>query len=99
MPIEFMKKVMMTGIGLALKTQSEIEEIANDFIKKNKMSEAEGRKFVDDMRKKYEEAKNDMEKKIRDGVAEYMTHADIASKKELEALKKEVKALKKASGK
>jgi polyhydroxyalkanoate synthesis regulator phasin len=51
------------------------------------------------MVKRYDEAKKDMEKKIRDGVAEYMTKADIASKKELEALKKEVEELKKACGK
>lgn len=99
MPFEFMKKAMMIGIGIAMKTQSEIEEMTKDFIDKTKMSEDEGKKFIDDMVKKYEEAKKDMEKKIRDGVAEYMTKADIASKKEFEALKKEVEELKKACGK
>ncbi len=99
MPFEFMKKAMMIGIGIAMKTQSEIEEMTKDFVDKTKMSEDEGKKFIDDMVKKYEEAKKDMEKKIRDGVAEYMTKADIASKKELEELKKEVEELKKACGK
>lgn len=99
MPFEFMKKAMMIGIGIAMKTQSEIEEMTKDFVDKTKMSEDEGKKFIDDMVKRYDEAKKDMEKKIRDGVAEYMTKADIASKKELEALKKEVEELKKACGK
>jgi len=99
MPFEFMKKAMMIGIGIAMKTQSEIEEMTKDFVEKTKMSEDEGKKFIDDMVKKYDEAKKDMEKKIRDGVAEYMTKADIASKKELEELKKEVEELKKACGK
>jgi len=99
MPFQLMKKAMMIGIGIAMKTQSEIEEMTKDFVDKTKMSEDEGKKFIDDMVKKYEEAKKDMEKKIRDGVAEYMTKADIASKKELEELKKEVEELKKACGK
>jgi len=99
MPFEFMKKAMMIGIGIAMKTQSEIEEMTKEFVDKTKMSEDEGKKFIDDMVKRYDEAKKDMEKKIRDGVAEYMTKADIASKKELEALKKEVEELKKACGK
>lgn len=99
MPFEFMKKAMMIGIGIAMKTQSEIEEMTKDFVDKTKMSEDEGKKFIDDMVKKYDEAKKDMEKKIRDGVAEYMNKADIASKKELDALKQEVEELKKACGK
>ena len=43
--------------------------------------------------------KKDVEKKIRDAIAEYMDKADIASKKELDALKKELEELKASSGK
>lgn len=96
MPFELMKKVMMTGIGLALKTQSEIEAISKDIIKRSKMGEAEGKKFVDDVMKKYDKAKKDMESTIRKGIADYMSSADIASKKEVNALKQEIKNLKKA---
>ncbi|MBU1170579.1 MAG: hypothetical protein KKD44_13535 [Proteobacteria bacterium] len=99
MPLEFMKKAMMTGLGMALKTQAEIEEITRDMIKKSKMSEEEGRKFIDDMMKKYEDARNDMEQQIRKGIVEYMGKADIASKKDLDALKEEVEKLKKMCGK
>jgi polyhydroxyalkanoate synthesis regulator phasin len=95
MPFEIMKKVMMTGIGLALKTQAEVEAMAKDMAKKTKMGEAEGKKFIDDITKKYEKAKKDMEAKIRKGIADYMSEADVASKKELNALKQEVKNLKK----
>ena len=96
MPFELMKKVMMTGLGLALKSQSEMEALTKDLIKKSKMGEAEGQKFVDDVMKKYEKAKKDMELKIRKGIADYMSEADIASKKELNVLKQEIKNLKKS---
>jgi polyhydroxyalkanoate synthesis regulator phasin len=96
MPFELMKKVMMTGIGLALQTPSEIQSISKEIVKRSKMSEAEGKKFVADLTKKYDKAKKDMEKKIRTGISEYMAGADIASKKELDALKNEIKNLKKA---
>lgn len=96
MPFEMMKKIMLTGIGLALKTQSEVESMAKDMIKKSKMGEAEGKKFIDDITKKYEKAKKDMEAKIRKGVADYMSEVDIASKKELNTIKQEIKNLKKA---
>jgi polyhydroxyalkanoate synthesis regulator phasin len=97
MPFEIMKKVMLTGIGLALKTRSEMEALTKDIIKQSKMSEAEGRKFVADVMKKYERARTDMEKQIKKGIAEYMAQADIASKKELQALKQEVQRLKKGA--
>lgn len=96
MPFEMMKKVMLTGIGLALKTQSEVEAMAKDMIKKSKMGEAEGKKFIAEISKKYDKAKKDMETKIKKGVSDYMASADLASQKELIALKKEVANLKKA---
>jgi len=97
MPFEIMKKVMLTGIGLALKTRSEMEALTRDIIKRSKMSEAEGRKFVADVMKKYDKARADMEKQIKKGIAEYLAQADIASKKELQALKQEVQRLKKGA--
>jgi len=96
MTFEIMKKAMMTGIGLALKTQSEIETLAKDIIRQSKMSEAEGRRFIDEVMKKYEKAKANMNKKIQKQIAEYMAEADLASKKELNALKQEVQKLKKS---
>lgn len=96
MPFEMMKKIMLTGIGIALKTRSEMEAMAKEMVKKSKMSEAEGKKFIADMTKKYEKARKDMEASIQKGIADYMASADIASKKELNALKKEINNLKKA---
>jgi polyhydroxyalkanoate synthesis regulator phasin len=96
MPLEMMKKIMLTGIGLALKTPSEMESMAKDIIKKSKMSEKEGKKFIDDISKKYDRAKKDMENKIRKTIAEYMNSADVAIRKELNIIKKEINNLKKA---
>lgn len=95
MPLEMMKKVMLTGIGLALKTRAEMEALTKEVIKASKMGEAEGKKFINDVMKKYDKAKKDMDQKIRKGIADYMAETDIASKKELNALKKEVANLKK----
>ncbi|PKN53305.1 MAG: hypothetical protein CVU55_01405 [Deltaproteobacteria bacterium HGW-Deltaproteobacteria-13] len=96
MPFELLKKVMLTGIGLALKSQSEMESMAKEMAKTARLGEAEGKKFVADITKQYDKAKKDMETKIRKGIADYMSEADIASKKELNALKQEIAKLKKA---
>lgn len=94
MPFELIKKTMMTGIGIALKTQAEFEEMTKEFIEKSKMPEEEGRKFIDEMLDKYKEAKESMESEIDKSVKKFLEKADIASKKELNALKEEVEQLK-----
>ncbi len=95
MPFEFIKKTMMTGIGVALKTQAEFDEMTKEFIKKSKMPEEEGRKFIEEMLDKYQDAKDKMESQIEKSVKNFLEKADIASGKEVNALKKEIAALKK----
>ncbi len=94
MPFEFIKKTMLTGIGVALKTQAEFEEITKSFIEKTRMSEDEGKKFVEEMMDKYQDAKVSMETQIEKSVKKVLESADIASSKELNALKEEVEKLK-----
>lgn len=98
MPFELIKKTMMTGIGIALKTQAEFEEMTKEFIKKSQMPEEEGRKFIEEMLDKYQEARDNMESQIEKSVKNFLEKADIASNKELNALKKEVQKLKKKIG-
>ena len=94
MPFEFIKKTMLTGIGVALKTQAEFEEMTKSFIEKSRMTEEEGKKFVDEMMDKYQESKVSMESQIEKSVKKVLQSADIASSKELNALKEEVAKLK-----
>ncbi len=95
MPLEIIKKAMLTGIGLALKTKDELEEVAREYVTKGEMTENEGKKFVDDLQKKYEEAKDKLEERIEITVQGILAKADIATKTEISALEKEVKDLKK----
>ena len=94
--IDLIKKTMMAGIGLALKTRDEVEELAKDLVKKGTMSEQEGKNFLDDLLKRYDEAKDKLEDKVEKTVKEFLKKADIVTGDELKALKKEIRELKKA---
>jgi polyhydroxyalkanoate synthesis regulator phasin len=87
---------MMAGIGLALKTRDEVEELARDLAKKGTMSEQEGKHFLNDLLKRYDEAKDKLEEKVEKTVKEFLKKADIVTSDELKALKKEIRELKKA---
>ncbi len=42
---DLIKKTMLTGVGLALKTWDEVEDLAKELVEKGKMSEKEGKNF------------------------------------------------------
>ncbi len=91
---DLMKKGMLAGIGLALKTWDEVEEMVQDIQKRGEMSESEGRKFFDDVQKKYEEAQNKLEKRVEQTVKDFLKKTHIVTSDELKDLKKEIRELK-----
>ena len=92
--LELLKKSMTFGIGVAVKTKEEIEAFAKEVINQGKMSEQEGRRFVDDLFKRYEDSKKFLEEKVEKLVQDILKKSDIATRKELDALKQEVRELK-----
>ena len=88
------KKTMLTGIGLALKTKEEVEDLVKDLQKRGEMSEAEGKNFLDEAKKSYEEAQDKLEKKIESGVKSFLKKTQVVTTDELKDLKKEIRELK-----
>jgi polyhydroxyalkanoate synthesis regulator phasin len=91
---DLMKKSMLTGIGLALKTWDEVEEMVQDIQKKSEMSESDGRKFLDEARKRYEEAQGKFEKRVESTVNDLFKKTNLVTADELKELKKEIRELK-----
>jgi len=90
------KKSMLTGIGLALIAKDEVEDLANEFVKKGKMSEKEGTIFLEDLRKRYDETQKQLEARVQQAVKDFLKKADVVTGDELKGLKKEIRELKKA---
>ncbi len=93
---DLIKKTMLTGIGLALKTKDEVENLAEELIKQGKLSETDGRKFLEELRDKYEDSQKKLEKRVEKTVTELLKKANLVTADELNALKKEIRELKKA---
>jgi polyhydroxyalkanoate synthesis regulator phasin len=92
--LDLMKKGMLAGIGLALKTWDEVEKMVQEVQEKGEMSETEGRKFLDEVQKKYEEAQAKLEKRVEQTVKEFLKKTQIVTSDELKELKKEIRELK-----
>ncbi|MGD8522678.1 MAG: hypothetical protein PVF56_16140 [Desulfobacterales bacterium] len=95
---DLIKKTMLAGIGLALRTWDEVEAVAKEFVDKGKMSEKEGSRFLKDLQKKYEESQKKLEARVEQSVKEFLKKANVATSDDLKALKKEIRELKKMVG-
>ena len=91
---DMMKKSMLAGIGLALKTWDEVEDMVKELQKKGEMSEAEGRKFLDEIQKKYEQTQDKLEKRVEQAVKDLLKKSNLVTSDELKELKKEIRELK-----
>jgi polyhydroxyalkanoate synthesis regulator phasin len=92
---DLIKKILLGSIGLALKAWDEVEDLVKEFIKEGKMSEKEGRQFLKDLKKRYEETQKKLESRVEKSVKELLKKADVVTGDELKSLKKEIRDLKK----
>lgn len=91
---DLIQKSLLAGIGLALKTKDEVESLAKDLNKKLNLSEKDGKKFIDELQQRYDEAQSKLEQRVEKSVKELLKKADIVTQDELKALKKEIRELK-----
>jgi len=96
--IDILKKTYLAGIGLAAKTWDEVEVLSKEIVKKAKMSEKEGSKFLKDMKNRYDDTQKKTGKYVEKVVKEIMKKMDVATADDIKALKKELQQLKKATG-
>jgi polyhydroxyalkanoate synthesis regulator phasin len=92
---DLIKKTLLAGVGLALKTWDEVEDLAKELIDKGKMTEKDGNKFVKDLQKRYEETQKKLETRVEKTVQDFLKKANVVTSDELKAVKKEVRELKK----
>lgn len=92
---DLIKKTMYMGAGLAHLTKEKAEEISRDLVKKGELSAAETREFINELTRKSEEARKSLEEGVEKIVKGVLAKLDIATKKDLEDLKKRIAELEK----
>ena len=90
---EMLKNVMYASIGAAFLTKEKIEELKSDLIEKGKMSQEEGKQFVDDLLHKSEKAKDQLELWINKLVEERIKQLNLATKDEIAELQRKIEEL------
>jgi polyhydroxyalkanoate synthesis regulator phasin len=93
--IEQMKKALTTGVGLALKTWTEVEAAGKEMIKKAQLSEKDASRFLKSLKESYEKTQKKMEEQVNRLVKDVLKKADIATSDDVKVLKREIQSLRK----
>ncbi len=96
---EYLKKSLLTGVGLALRSKAEFEELAKEFAEKSKMDQEEAKAFFKECQGKYDDAKTGFDKKIETTIEKMLVKLDLPSRSDIQALNDRIDDLtKKISG-
>ena len=81
-----MKKSFLTGVGLALRSKKEIEELAKEFAKKSEMDQEQAKKFFEDIHAKYDDTRSKLDTKIEEQIKKAIKKLDIPSPSDIKDL-------------
>ena len=90
---DFIKKTMLTGVGLAAMTRDKIEELAKELTEKGEMTEKEGKELVDELLIKSEKAKRELEAKMESIVKNVLGKLNLATKEDIDEIEERLKRL------
>ncbi|CAK8711230.1 Polyhydroxyalkanoate synthesis regulator phasin [Candidatus Electronema halotolerans] len=96
---DILKNVMYAGIGAAFLTREKLEEVGKELADKGSLSVEEGKAFVDDLLKKSESAKANLEQWISRKVDERLKACSCAKAEEIAELRCKIEALEAALAK
>ena len=90
---DILRKALLAGVGVTYLTKDKIEEIGKKIAQDAKVSEAEGRKFVDELVKKSVEAKGSLEKTVSEKIETALHAMNLPPRKDVDELKSKIAKL------
>ncbi|HON09873.1 MAG TPA: phasin family protein [Chitinispirillaceae bacterium] len=97
--LDLLRKSIYAAVGLAMVTREAAEEIGRKIAMEAKMSEIEGKKFIDELIKRTDEARSSLEKLVNEKIESTLKKLNIPSRTELEDIKCRLSKLEKQENK
>lgn len=86
-----LKDLINIGLGGALLAKERVEKELDEMVEKGKLNKQDAQDFIDKAKAKGEEEEKEFKSKLKEVVREVLDEMDLATKKDIEALKKESK--------
>ena len=90
---ELLKNLLYLGAGAAFVTKEKIEDLKNDLVDKGKLTQDEGKQFVDDLLHKSDDIKGKFEEKINEVVTEQLDKMNVAKGDDIADLREQIQEL------
>ena len=90
---ELLKSIVYTGIGAAFLTKEKIEELKDDLVEQGKISQDEGKQFVDELVNKTDSIKDSLDLRISQIIEEKIKQLGIVTKDDFADLRRQVEEL------
>ena len=86
-----LKDLFYIGLGGALLAKEKVEKELNELVEKGKLNKEEAQKLIDKAKAKGEEEEKEAKAKLKEAIREVLNEMDLATKSDIEELKKEKK--------
>ncbi len=90
---DLLKNVVYAGVGAAFLTRDKIEEVRGELVNKGKMTKDEGKEFVDDLIRRSESAKDQLELWLTRRVEDRVNQLNLATTDEVADLRRQIEEL------
>lgn len=91
--VEMLKKSVYATIGIALMTREKAEEVGKKVAAEARLSESEGKQFIDELLKRAEETRTAFEKIIETKVESVLGRLNVPTRKQVEELELRIRKL------
>ncbi len=92
---DLLKKTMYTGVGLAVLTKEKLVDFGKEVARQAELSETQAKEFQDELQKKAEEARNDLQAEIDRRVEAALNKFGLVRSEQFRTLTERVEALEK----
>jgi polyhydroxyalkanoate synthesis regulator phasin len=83
---EYVKKSLLTGVGMALRSRTEIKELAEELAKSTQMSQAEAKEFLEECQHRYEDARVKLDRRMEETVEKILKRLDLPTRADIRDL-------------
>ena len=95
---DLFNKIMLLGMGTLALTREKAEEVVEELVKEGKIQQRERQVMVRQLIQKGEQSKKELQGHVEKTMQAVMKELDIPSRQEVNRLRAEIDALKKARG-
>ena len=90
---EVLKNALYFGVGAAFLTKEKIEDLKADLVDRGKLTQDEGKQFVDELFKKSESVRDQLEIKVNQMVEDRVKQLNLVTSDEFAELRRQVKEI------